>query len=176
MRMMWPGGVYVKLNLKNFLHAYGAGLIIRSGKSDEDVGLARTKRGSHRITVEMPDEVMQHLRQASAVLDIPVERVLVQIVSATLPDLHDVPDDVQAALVRLTWLPDEELWRITESFSTEAQQKQLGILSRREAELSPSEREELEALRREFGRLTLLKARAFALLSSRSGRHLLANV
>jgi hypothetical protein len=40
---------------------------------------------------------------------------------------------------------------------------------------SDAEREELEALRAEYGRMTLRKARAMALLSIRGGKRLLAD-
>jgi hypothetical protein len=45
-----------------------------------------------------------------------------------------------------------------------------------ERSLTPTEQSQLEDLRREYGRTTLLKARAYALLSLRGGKPLLSDI
>ncbi len=60
---------------------------------------------------------------------------------------------------------------------SEEGQKQLADLSDLQAQrqLTQNERETIKALRQEYGRTTLRKARAYALLSMRGGRLLLAD-
>jgi len=89
----------------------------------------------------------------------------------------DAPADMQAELVRMTWLNDQELWAIANSMMSEEGQKQLADLTDLQAQrqLTQDERETMNALRQEYGRTTLRKARAYALLSMRGGRLLLAD-
>ena len=84
---------------------------------------------------------------------------------------------MQAELVRMTWLNDQELWAIANSMMSEEGQKQLADLTDLQAQrqLTQDERETMNALRQEYGRTTLRKARAYALLSMRGGRLLLAD-
>lgn len=85
--------------------------------------------------------------------------------------------DVRADLTRMTWLSDQELWAIARSMMTEEQQERLHYLTKLQAQrpLTQEEQEAIEFLRQEYGRVTLRKARAYALLSLRGGRPLLAN-
>lgn len=80
-------------------------------------------------------------------------------------------------VARMTWLNDHELWAIARSTITEEQQNQLYYLTELQTQrpLTPEEQTTLETLRQEYGRVTLRKARAYALLSLRGGRPLLAN-
>jgi hypothetical protein len=120
---------------------------------------------------------MQRARQAADVLQRPLEETLTAILTATLPDMEDVPLDMRAELARMTWLGDQELWTIARGAMVEEQQKRLRSLTNLQAQrtLTQQEREALDALRQEYGRVTLRKARAYALLSLRGGRLLLAD-
>jgi hypothetical protein len=77
----------------------------------------------------------------------------------------------------MTWLSDQELWAIARSMMTEEQQERLHYLTKLQTQrmLNQEEQEALEFLRQEYGRVTLRKARAYALLSLRGGRPLLAD-
>jgi hypothetical protein len=82
---------------------------------------------------------------------------------------------MQAELTRMTWLDSQELWRMArEQMSAEAQEqlRQLTQVQGQRA-LTSKEQAQLDALRQEYGRITLLKARAYALLSLRGGEPLL---
>ncbi|MFQ5855446.1 MAG: hypothetical protein ACE5LU_07395 [Anaerolineae bacterium] len=120
---------------------------------------------------------MQRARQAANALQRPVEEVLTATLAATLPDVDDAPPDMQTELARMTWLSDQELWAIAHSTMPEEQQMKLHYLTELQTQhsLTQEEQETLEALRREYGRVTLRKARAYALLSLRGGRPLLAD-
>ena len=77
----------------------------------------------------------------------------------------------------MTWLNEGELWTIAQSQMSRAEQARLSDLSAQQTSraLTTDEEKQLEALRSEYGRITLRKARAYALLSLRSGRPLLAD-
>ena len=119
---------------------------------------------------------MRRARQTANALQRPLEEVLATMLAASLPDVEDAPLDMQAELTRMTWLSDQELWAIARSTMPEEQQKQLLDLSELQTQrlLTQEEQETLDALRKEYGRVTLCKARAYALLSLRGGRPLLA--
>jgi hypothetical protein len=129
------------------------------------------------ITIPLPDTVLRRAQQAANVLHRSLEEVLAATLDAGLPNVSDAPDLLQAELAAMTWLSDAELWSIAQSTMTVGQQTQLRRLSERQGQqpLSPSDAERLDSLRHEFGRITLCKAHALALLSLRGGRPLLAS-
>jgi hypothetical protein len=98
--------------------------------------------------------------------------------TATLPTLHDAPAEMQAELMRMTWLDSQELWRIAQGqMSAEAQEQLQQLIHLHEQRpLTVEEQAQLDALRQEYGRMTLLKARAYALLSLRGGAPLLSRL
>jgi len=119
---------------------------------------------------------MRRARQAATALQRPLEEVLTATLAATLPDVEDAPPDMQAELARMTWLSDSELWIVARSAMPKEQQEQLRHLAELQTQrgLTLEEQEALETLRQEYGRTTLRKARAYALLSLRGGRPLLS--
>ncbi|MCB8942707.1 MAG: hypothetical protein H6658_02910 [Ardenticatenaceae bacterium] len=107
-----------------------------------------------------------------------MEDVLSAALSASLPDLSNVPVDVQGDLARMVTLDDASLWDMSRQMlpeKTEERWQQLREIQD-ERELNAKETAELDNLRREYGRITLQKARALALLSSRNGRPLLQDL
>jgi hypothetical protein len=98
------------------------------------------------------------------------------MLASVLPDLEDAPAEMQTDLANMTWLDDQTLWSIAYGEMSEDQQEQLAHLSetQRQRALTQEEEERLLYLRKEYGHATLCKARAYALLSLRSGRPLLA--
>jgi hypothetical protein len=99
----------------------------------------------------------------------PVEEVLTAMLDGVLPLLDDVPPDMQAELVEMTWLDDAALLSIAEATILDEDQQRLADLSGRDA-LAADEQEALDTLRDRYGKMTLRKARALALLSVRSGK------
>jgi hypothetical protein len=80
---------------------------------------------------------------------------------------------MQAELVEMTWLDDDRLLTIADSTMPDEDQQRMAELSNHEG-LAPAQHDELKALRDSYGKMTLRKARALALLSVRSGKRLLA--
>jgi hypothetical protein len=130
------------------------------------------------ITLTLPERTMEQAQQAAVALQRPVEDVLRDLPAAVLPTMQDVPDDMQAELMRMTWLDSQELWRSAREQLSAAAQAQLQQLTHLQGQspLTPDEQAQLDALRQAYGRMTLLKARAYALLSLRGGESLLGQV
>jgi hypothetical protein len=130
------------------------------------------------VTLRLPETVMRRARQTANVLQRPLEELLTGLVTAALPDVEDAPLEVQAELARMTWFSGQELWSIARSTMPVEQQEQLRSLADLQTirALTPAEQEALDNLRREYGRVTLRKARAYTLLSLRGGAPLLAGV
>ena len=130
------------------------------------------------ITLTLPKQTMEQAQQAAAALQRPVEEVLRDLLEAVLPTMHDVPDDMQAELMRMTWLDSQELWRIAREQMSTTAQAQLQQLTHVQGQrpLTPDEQAQLDTLRQAYGHMTLLKARAYALLSLRGGAPLLSRI
>ncbi|MEZ4592635.1 MAG: hypothetical protein R3D55_16035 [Chloroflexota bacterium] len=125
-----------------------------------------------QITLNLPEKTVLQARQAAAALRRPVEELLAEMLEAILPSVQDAPEALQAELLRMTWLDNKALWEIARSSLSEASEARLRDLAT-QVSLSPGEVEEQETLREEYGRITLLKARAYAILSLRGGQPLL---
>ncbi len=125
------------------------------------------------ITLELPDALARRAGWAAQAVHRPVEEVIAALLDGVLPALDDVPAEMQAELVEMTWFDDVALQAIAGTVLSDADQRQLVELSGRDR-LSDAEREELGGLRDRYGKVTLRKARALALLSVRSGKGLLA--
>ena len=130
------------------------------------------------VTLHLPGTVMRRAKRAANALQRSIEEVLTDILAANLPDVDQAPVEMQSELARMSWLSNEQLWSITREMMSDKEQKQLRQLSERKPQrpLTQQEEEDLHALRQAYGRVTLRKARAYALLSLRGGRPLLAEV
>lgn len=130
------------------------------------------------ITLNLPDRTIEQARQAAAALRRPVEDVLADMLTAVLPAASDAPADMQVELARMTWLDNQALWVIARSQMPAVAQEQMRRLTHRQSErpLMAEEQKQLDDLRQEYGRTTLRKARAYALLSLRGGKPLLSQV
>lgn len=130
------------------------------------------------ITLNLPEPAMEQARQAAVALQRPVEEMLAEMLTAVLPTVHDAPVHLQTELMRMTWLDSAALWQIAHSSMAATDEVEMQQLAQLQAErpLKKAEQKRLEELRQEYGRVTLLKARAYALLSLRGGKPLLNQV
>ncbi len=130
------------------------------------------------ITLDLPDQTIEQARQAAIATQQPLEDVLIHMLTAVLPTIHDAPPDMQTELTRMTWLDNQNLWAIARSSMSGETQKQLQQLVQHQEQrlLTIEEQAQLEALRQAYGRTTLRKARAYALLSLRGGKFLLEKI
>lgn len=132
---------------------------------------------NQKVTLQLPEFIMQRAKEAADALHRPVEEILTAILAAALPDLADVPLEMHSDLAQMTWLSDADLWTIARSTLPDDRQARLQHLAKIQARRGLSEEEQttLESLRRDYGQVTLRKARAYALLSLRAGQPLLAD-
>jgi len=126
------------------------------------------------ITLKLPEALVERADGAARAMNRPLEDILAAMLDGVLPALDDVPADMQAELVEMTWWDDATLMAAADEMLSEAKQRRMEEMSAAQP-LSDDEREKLEALRSEYGRITLRKARAVAVLSIRSGKRLLAD-
>lgn len=130
------------------------------------------------VTLHLPGTIMRRAKRAANALQRSMEEVLTDILAMNLPDVEQAPLTMQTELARMSWLSNEQLWSIAREMMSDKEQKQMRNLSEKQSlqPLTQKEEEELEALRQVYGRVTARKARAYALLSLRGGRPLLAEV
>ncbi len=126
------------------------------------------------ITLELPESLALRAGRAAQAMHRPVEEVITAMLDGVLPLLDDVPADMQAELMEMTWIDDDALLSIADATMSDEDQQRLVDLSGRDG-LAADEQKELENLQDSYGKLTLRKARALALLSVRSGKRLLAD-
>ncbi len=121
------------------------------------------------VTLKMPAPVYQRAQRAATALQRPMEEVLVDTLNVALPPLDDVPQEMVSELAAMISLTDEALWHIARSVMPTKRQTMLHSLSsaQRERELTPAETRKLRELQQEYGRFTLRKAQAYALLHHR---------
>ena len=124
------------------------------------------------ITLNLPDSIVHRAGRAARAMHRPLEETITAILDGALPSLDDVPQDMRTELVEMTWWEDAKLVEAADATLLEIRQQRMIELSATDR-LSDLEKKEIDSLRREYGRVTLRKARALALLSVRSGKRLL---
>lgn len=124
------------------------------------------------LTLELPEEIYEHVRRAAKGMKQPVETALLSIVKAATPSLERVPVKYREELEALEDLHDNELWKVTESALTPAQQRQLVSLlhKNQHGELKDREQKALMRLRACADRIMLRRSYAYLLLKYRGHR------
>jgi len=125
------------------------------------------------ITSNLPDALAERVGGAARAVRRPLEEVLTAMLDGAVPSLDDVPADMRTALVEMTWWDEARLMETADATMPEEEQTKMVEVSTT-GPSSPAEQHEFEALRTDYGQITLRKARATALLSIRSGKRLLA--
>ncbi len=124
------------------------------------------------ITLDLSDSLAERAGQAAQAMHRSLEEVITAVLDVALPALEDVPPAIRADLVAMTWLDDQALLSIANAALSDEDQRRLVDLSGRDT-LTGQDQIDLQTLRDAYGRMTLRKARAFALLSIRSGKGLM---
>jgi hypothetical protein len=124
---------------------------------------------SDALVLQIPPSLSERAQRAAQALQQPVDELLLQTLDATLPRLDDVPPEMAADMAELPAMDDAALWCIARSTISPERQEQLQDLmdAQQNRPLTPDEQTQLDAIRREIGQRTLLKAQAYALLSQR---------
>jgi hypothetical protein len=124
------------------------------------------------VTLELPEDIYEHVRRAAKGMNQPVEKALVDIVRAATPSLAKVPAEYRAQLEVMEDLGDEELWRISRRRPAPAKQRRLERLldKNQRGELTDRDRQALCELRADGDRLMLQRSYAALLLKYRGHR------
>lgn len=122
------------------------------------------------VTIDLPEEVYQRVRQAAAALRRPVSEILEQTIRGNLPPLlTDLPEDMQEELALLQNAESATLWQIAqESLPPDQWKRHQQLLHAQQmGRLSPQEADELEDLRTKTDQYVLRRSYALALLKWR---------
>src|SRR5262245_19440261 len=109
------------------------------------------------LSVELPEDIYEHVRRAAKGMKQPVEKALANIVKASTPSLKKVPLEYRPQLEAMEDLEDEELWEIANSRPAPAEERRLSKLldKNQRGKLSDRERHALTGLRAGADRLML---------------------
>jgi len=125
------------------------------------------------VTLELPKPLWEWAQRTAMVTQRPVEKVLVDSLSATIPPpLDDIPDEFRDELALLETKNDDDLWAITRSGMSPKTIRQYDNLLEKSNRgvLTTQEKRGLEKLRKTAERIMLKRARAFVLLQWRGYR------
>ena len=119
------------------------------------------------VDVPVPQEIYDRLQKVAVRLEKSVPVVLSETLLAVLPEDDKVPDDIQRELEQLALLDNQQLLQVSqEQMSDPAQSTMEQLLYLQSSrKLTNKEKNKLNKLRIEYGRIMLRKARAFALLA-----------
>lgn len=122
------------------------------------------------VIVHLPQAIYHRLEQVAARLKKPVDAVLAETLDAALPtDQEGLPSELLAEIRAVEQLDQSGLKQVVNTeMSAEAQNALDDLLDMQSARsLTADETTQLDSLRREYERLLLRKARAFALLAEK---------
>lgn len=124
------------------------------------------------ITLRLPEPLYRTARQMALVAKRPIESVLQDSLSATLPPLDDIEPDEAIELARLALLNDSTLWEEARAQMSQTEQAEMQELLDRQGDgtLQSAEQARLHELMRIYGRLMVRKAHVYLLLARRGYR------
>ncbi|MEW5985547.1 MAG: Arc family DNA-binding protein [Chloroflexota bacterium] len=121
------------------------------------------------ITLRLPNQLYQQVKQRAQARQRSVEDELVAVVAASLPDQEELPGDLAAELEQLSLLTDDELWQTARTTMKPAEIKRMQALSTRQRGkgLTAAEQREVEELLYRYDWITLVRAKAAVSLKER---------
>ena len=124
------------------------------------------------LALHLPKDIYERVRRAAKGMKQPIEKALVNIVTAATPSLERVPLAYRPKLEAMEDLGDRELWEISASQLTPTRQRRLATLldKNQRGELTERERRTLTGLRSAADLLMLQRSYAYLLLKYRGHR------
>lgn len=121
------------------------------------------------ITLRMPATLYRQVEQRARKAHRPVEDELVDVVTAALPTVEDLPVDIAGDLAQLAYLADAELQQASQTALPfrDVERMQALLLKRQREGLKPQETREAERLLHRADRTMLVRAQATVLLKAR---------
>jgi hypothetical protein len=132
-----------------------------------------TETMTQAITIELPEALYSQLTQAARLFQQPVEKIVVQSLTHSLPPLlDDIPAEYQADVFPLLAMNDAELVAEAQRvFDADLWAKYDALLEKRkDITLNKEEQTQLDSLRRQADIFTLRKGYAMVLLKRRGYR------
>jgi hypothetical protein len=123
----------------------------------------------HTVTLKIPEKTYRRANKVAKVLRKSIEDVVTDAVGANLPDLDDVPREMEAELAAMAYLSNEALLALANAAMDETRQEllQTHLESQGRNELHQNEQRQLASLMAEYGQTMLRRAKAMALLLER---------
>lgn len=123
----------------------------------------------HTVTLKISENTYRRANKVAKVLKKSVEDVVTGAVGANLPDLDDVPVEMEAELAAMTYLSNEALLALANAEMEEERQQRLHehLESQGRNELQQNGQRQLATLMAEYGQTMLRRAKAMALLLER---------
>lgn len=121
------------------------------------------------VTVRLPQLLYRQIEQRANQMHRSVEDELVEVVSATLPTVDDLPGDLVGDLAQLSLLSDAELKQAARTTipAGETDRMQTLLQKQQREGLTSQESEEANRLAQLYDRTILIRAQAAALLKKR---------
>lgn len=124
---------------------------------------------SQTITLELPEELYRSARQIAEATKRPIEEIVQESLTHTLPPLDDVEPGEAELLAKLSTLDDSNLWEeVNKNLPVDDQAEFQALLDKQNAGLlTKNEMVRLQALMDDYGRLLVHKSHAYLLLARR---------
>ncbi len=121
------------------------------------------------VTLNIPEAIYQSAKRAAEALKRPVEDMIVDTLTATLPLLDDVPSEMIGEIAAMVHLSDEALHGLANSVMPLERQELLHDLLDQQGRgrLDEIGQQQLATLMAEYGRHMVRRAKAMALLMAR---------
>jgi hypothetical protein len=121
------------------------------------------------ITLELPESLYRSARHIAEVTKRPIEEIVQESLTHTLPPLDDVDSGDVEILAQMSTMGDSVLWEEANKILSSEEQSELhSLLDRQSAsELTSDESVRLKLLMDEYGRFLVHKSHAFLLLARR---------
>jgi plasmid stability protein len=121
------------------------------------------------VTLRLPNNIYQRVKQRAQTMQRSVEDELLAVVTASLPDEEELPDQWAAEFNQLTLFTDDELWQAARAtVPADKRERMTALLLRAsEQDLTQDEQQEVEDLTDIFDKNMLLRATAAVLLKER---------
>jgi plasmid stability protein len=121
------------------------------------------------ITITLPQTLYEQIQEKAQRHHRSIEAEIVESVAISVSDEITLPTDVQAVLVGLAFMDDDDLWRAARSHLPQMAAETLQELNYKQQSegLTPSEQETHVTLLQQYDRYMLVRAKAAALLKER---------
>lgn len=125
----------------------------------------------HSVTVQLPDEVYHQIKKAAERSKRPLQTLLTEAITASIPSLDDPASihQLRDSFAQMVYLNDAALWQAARATLTPVTKQRLADLHDKQQRepLTPAELEEADSLETLYRETILVRAQAAFLLKQR---------